>query len=136
MIWIPLSIFRSIITSGLILFQKLDQTDKFLFPTITSIIVGICGLIYFLIYYNNNLIELNKPKYYIYSVIVFINILLTYYILKICPNPAYFRAFVALEIILLLFYSIYTNQFQITNIGIIGLLLIGIGITLICYDQI
>ena len=64
------------------------------------------------------------------------NILLTYYILKICPNPAYFRAFVALEIILLLFYSIYTNQFQITNIGIIGILLIGIGVTLICYDQI
>ena len=50
---------------------KLDQTDKFLFPIITSIIVGICGLIYFLIYYNDNLIELNKPKYYIYSVIVF-----------------------------------------------------------------
>ena len=136
MIWIPLSIFRSIITSGLILFKKLDQTDKFLFPIITSIIVGICGLIYFLIYYNNNLIELSKPKYYIYSIIVFINILLTYYILKICPNPAYFRAFVALEIILLLFYSIYTNQFQITNIGIIGILLIGIGVTLICYDQI
>ena len=136
MIWIPLSIFRSIITSGLILFQKLDQTDKFLFPTITSIIVGICGLIYFLIYYNNNLIELSKPKYYIYSIIVFINILLTYYILKICPNPAYFRAFVALEIIFLLFYSIYTNQFHISNIGIIGIVLIGLGIIFVSCDQV
>lgn len=140
MIWIPLAILRSAITSGLILFQKLDKTDKtdkFLFPTITTIIIGFIALIYYIINYNtNNLDELYKPKYYIYSIVVFFIILLSYYIIKICPNPAYFRSFVALEIMLLLIYSIYTNQFHISNIGIIGIVLIGLGIILVSCDQV
>tara|TARA_B100000287_G_scaffold402822_1_gene424085 strand:- start:203 stop:625 length:423 start_codon:yes stop_codon:yes gene_type:complete len=140
MIWIPLAILRSAITSGLILFQKLDKTDKtdkFLFPTITTIIIGFIALIYYIINYNtNNLDELYKPKYYIYSIVVFFIILLSYYIIKICPNPAYFRSFVALEIMLLLIYSIYTNQFHISNIGIIGIILIGLGIILVSCDQV
>ena len=69
MIWIPLAILRSVITSGLILFQKLDKTDKFLFPTITTIIIGFIALIYYIINYNTtNLDELYKPKYYINSI--------------------------------------------------------------------
>jgi uncharacterized membrane protein len=140
MIWIPLAILRSVITSGLILFQKLDKTDKtdkFLFPTITTIIIGFIALIYYIFNYNtNNLEELYKPKYYIYSIVVFGVILLSYYIIKICPNPAYFRSFVALEIMLLLIYSIYTNQFYISNIGIIGIVLIGLGIILVSCDQV
>lgn len=140
MIWIPLAILRSVVTSGLILFQKLDKTDKtdkFLFPIITTIIIGFIALIYYIINYNtNNLDELYKPKYYIYSIVVFIVILLSYYIIKICPNPAYFRSFVALEIILLLIYSIYTNQFHISNIGIIGIVLIGLGIIFVSCDQV
>jgi len=140
MIWIPLAILRSAITSGLILFQKLDKTDKtdkFLFPTITTIIIGFIALIYYIINYNtNNLDELYKPKYYIYSIVVFFVILLSYYIIKICPNPAYFRSFVALEIMLLLIYSIYTKQFYISNIGIIGIVLIGLGIVFVSCDQV
>jgi glucan phosphoethanolaminetransferase (alkaline phosphatase superfamily) len=140
MIWIPLAILRSVITSGLILFQKLDKTDKtdkFLFPTITTIIIGFIALIYYIFNYNtNNLEELYKPKYYIYSIVVFGVILLSYYIIKICPNPAYFRSFVALEIMLLLIYSIYTNQFYISNIGIIGIVLIGLGIIFVSCDQV
>lgn len=57
MIWIPLAILRSVITSGLILFQKLDKTDKtdkFLFPTITTIIIGFIALIYYIFNYNIN----------------------------------------------------------------------------------
>ena len=140
MIWIPLAILRSVATSGLILFQKLDKTDKtdkFLFPIITTILIGFIALIYFIINYNtNNLNELYKPKYYIYSIVVFFVILLSYYIIKICPNPAYFRSFVALEIILLLIYSIYTKQFHISNISIGGIILISLGIILISCDQV
>lgn len=140
MIWIPLAILRSVVTSGLILFQKLDKTDKtdkLLFPTITTIIIGFIALIYYIINYNtNNLDELYKPKYYIYSIVVFVVILLSYYIIKICPNPAYFRSFVALEIMLLLIYSVYTNQFYISNIGIIGIILIGLGIIFVSCDQV
>ena len=57
MIWIPLAILRSVITSGLILFQKLDktdQTDKFLFPTITTILIGFISLLYYIVNYSNN----------------------------------------------------------------------------------
>lgn len=137
MIWIPLAILRSVITSGLILFQKLDETDKFLFPTITTILIGFISLLYYIVNYSNNsLDELYKPKYYIYSIVVFGVILLSYYIIKICPNPAYFRSFVALEIMLLLIYSIYTNQFHISNMGIIGIILIGLGIIFVSCDQV
>jgi len=67
---------------------------------------------------------------------VFFVILLSYYIVKICPNPAYFKSFVALELMLLLIYSIYTNQFHISNVGIIGIVLIGLGIAFVSCDQI
>ena len=98
MIWIPLAILRSVITSGLILFQKLDKTDKtdkFLFPTITTIIIGFIALIYFIINYNTtNLDELYKSKYYIYSIVVFFVILLSYYIIKILiKKPLKIRGF-------------------------------------------
>lgn len=129
MIWVQLAILRSILSSGLIYYTKIDNTDKFIFPIITQIIIGLLCIFYFIYFYSNDFKYFAKPKYYIYSIIAFIVILLTYYIIKICPNPAYFRAFVALEIIILLLLSI--NKFQISKLGIIGIIFISIGIILI-----
>lgn len=129
MVWIPLAILRSILTAGLIFYTKIDNTDKFIFPIITHIIIGIICILYFAYFYKDNLQHFTKLKYYIYSLVAFIVVLLSYYIIKICPNPAFFRAFVALEIILLLLFSV--NKFKISNIGILGIILISIGIILI-----
>lgn len=131
MFWIPFAILRSVLASGLIFYTKIDNTDKFILPIITQIIIGIICVLYFTFFYKNNIQHFAKPKYYIYSLVAFAIILLTYYIIKICPNPAYFRSFVALEIIILLLLSI--NKFKISKFGILGIIFVTIGITLITF---
>jgi hypothetical protein len=102
--WIYLSVIHSIIVAGLILFLRYDDTPSNVFPIITNIIVGILSILYIISFNKINYIssEISKSKYYIYSIILFFVILLGYYIIKSCPNPAYFRVFVALEIIFIL----------------------------------
>ena len=135
MFWIPFALLRSVLASGLIFYTKIDNTDKFILPIITQIIIGIICVLYFIYFYKDEFQHFTKPKYYIYSLVTFSVILLTYYIIKICPNPAYFRAFVALEIIILLLLSI--NKFKISKFGIVGIILISIGIVLItCFNDI
>ena len=134
MFWIPFAILRSVLASGLIFYTKIDNTDKFILPIITQIIIGIICVLYFIYFYKDEFQHFAKPKYYIYSLVTFTVILLTYYIIKICPNPAYFRAFVALEIIILLLLSI--NKFKISKFGIVGIILVSIGIVLItCFND-
>lgn len=135
MFWIPLSIFRSFISANLIMYLKVDDTPKFIFPIIINILVGILCAIYFMLFYSNYTSEFYKPKYYIYSSIVFFIILLTYYIIKICPNPAYFRAFVSLEIMILLAYTYYLNDdFKISERGVAGIILASIGLILLSFN--
>ena len=88
-----------------------------------------------MLFYSNYTSEFYKPKYYIYSSIVFFLILLTYYIIKICPNPAYFRAFVSLEIMILLAYTYYLNDdFKISERGVAGIILASIGLILLSFN--
>lgn len=80
--------------------------------------------------------EIIKPKYYVYSVILFIVILLGYYIIKTCPNPTYFRTFVALEIIFILLFALYYEKnAKISYQSILGIMLGCIGIILISIDS-
>ena len=102
--WVYLSILRSTIIAGFILYIKYDDTPKYLFPIIINILVGLISLIYFIYFYINdkNIVDIiSNPKYYIYSTLLFFVSLLGYYIIKISPNPAYFRTFAVFEIILL-----------------------------------
>jgi len=88
-----------------------------------------------MLFYSNHIAEFYKPKYYIYSIFVFFLILLTYYIIKICPNPAYFRAFVSLEIMIILTYTFYLNDdFKISKRGIVGIILASIGLVLLSFN--
>jgi hypothetical protein len=138
--WVYLSVLRSTIIVGFILFIKYDDSPKYIFPVIINIIVGLISLIYFLCFYSNdkNIIEIiSKPKYYIYSLILFFVSLLGYYIIKISPNPAYYRTFAVLEIILLLLFTIYYNKyFNINYQGVLGILFGCISILLITIDNI
>jgi hypothetical protein len=138
--WVYLSVLRSIIIVGFILFIKYDDSPKYIFPVIINIIVGLISLIYFLYFYSNdkNIIEIiSKPKYYIYSLILFFVSLMGYYIIKISPNPAYYRTFAVLEIILLLLFTIYYNKyFNINYQGVLGILFGCISILLITIDNI
>ena len=135
MFWIPLSIFRSFVSANLIMYLKTDNTPKFIFPIIINMLVGILCAIYFMLFYSNHIAEFYKPKYYIYSIFVFFLILLTYYIIKICPNPAYFRAFVSLEIMIILTYTFYLNDdFKISKRGIVGIILDSIGLVLLSFN--
>jgi hypothetical protein len=136
MLWIILAIILNIINAYLVIFQKTDTSDKFLLPIISLIIIGFISLIYFLVYYRTNVIEFTNPKFYIFGFIFFIGILLTHYVIKICPNPGYFGGFVAIEILILLIYSMYYNHTTISNTGISGVILIIIGIILISIDNI
>jgi hypothetical protein len=138
--WVYLSVLRSTIIVGFILFIKYDDSPKYIFPVIINIIVGLISLIYFLCFYSNdkNIIEIiSKPKYYIYSLILFFVSLMGYYIIKISPNPAYYRTFAVLEIILLLLFTIYYNKyFNINYQGVLGILFGCISILLITIDNI
>ena len=135
--WIYLSIIHSIIVALLILYIKYDNTPYLIFPIIINIIVGLLSIIYFVLYYKEHFKnEFIKPKYYIYALAVLIITILGYYIIKICPNPAYFRVFVSLEIILLLLFTIYfKNDFKISMQTIIGLICGCASIILISLDE-
>jgi drug/metabolite transporter (DMT)-like permease len=135
--WIYLSIIHSIIVALLILYIKYDNTPYLIFPIIINIIVGLLSIIYFVLYYKEHFTnEFIKPKYYIYALAVLIITILGYYIIKICPNPAYFRVFVSLEIILLLLFTIYfKNDFKISMQTIIGLICGCASIILISLDE-
>ena len=136
--WIILSIIHSIIVAGLILFLRYDETPSNIFPIIANIIVGILSMLYILSFYKYYYLktEIIKPKYYIYSLILFIVILLGYYIIKTCPNPAYFRVFVALEIIFMLLFAIYYEKnVKISYQSILGIMLGCMAIILISLDN-
>jgi drug/metabolite transporter (DMT)-like permease len=135
--WIYLSIIHSIIVALLILYIKYDNTPYLIFPIIINIIVGLLSIVYFILYYKEHFTnEFIKPKYYIYALAVLIITILGYYIIKICPNPAYFRVFVSLEIILLLLFTIYfKNDFKISMQTIIGLVCGCVSIILISLDE-
>ena len=138
--WVYLSVLRSTIIVGFILFIKYDDAPKYIFPVIINIIVGIISLIYFLYFYSNdkNIISIiTKPKYYIYSLILFFISIITYYIIKISPNPAYFRTFAVFEIILLLLFTMYYNKYFNINLqGVLGIIFGCISIMLITLDNI
>lgn len=106
--WVYLSIVHSIIVAMMILYIKYNNIPLIVFPIIINIIVGILSIIYFILYLKEDFaMEFAKPKYYLYAfVVLFVNIL-GHYIIKVCPNPAYFRIFVSLQIIILLFATIY-----------------------------
>lgn len=141
MFWVPLAILRSIISASLIMFIKIDDTPKYVFPVIVNILVGILCFTFFLSFYTKHLSEFYNPKYYIYAIIVFILLLLSYYIIKVCPNPAYFRAFVSLEIMIILIYTYFynmhynkNNSIQISERGIAGIILTSIGLLLLSFN--
>jgi hypothetical protein len=135
--WIYLSILHSIIVALLILYIRFDNTPFIIFPLIINIIVGILSLIYFIIYYNEHFTnEFIKPKYYIYALVVLFISILGYYIIKICPNPAYFRVFVTLEIILLVLFTIYVkNNYKPSIQTLAGIILGCLAIILISLDD-
>lgn len=141
MYWVPLAILRSIISACLIMFLKIDDTPKYVFPVIVNILVGILCLTFFLSFYTKYISEFYNPKYYIYAIIVFFLLLLSYYIIKVCPNPAYFRAFVSLEIMIILIYTYYYNMYynknntiHISERGIMGIILTSIGLLLLSFN--
>jgi hypothetical protein len=137
--WIILSVIHSVIVAGLILFLRYDETPSNIFPIIANVIVGILSLLYIFSFYKFYYLktEIIKQKYYIYSFILFIVILLGYYIIKTCPNPAYFRVFVALEIIFILLFAIYYEKnVKISYQSILGILLGCMAIILISIDNI
>jgi hypothetical protein len=135
--WVYLSILHSIIVALLILYIRYDNTPYIIFPLIVNIIVGILSLSYFIFYYKEHFRnEFIKPKYYIYSLAVLFISVLGFYIIKVCPNPAYFRVFTALEIILLLLFTIYLKKnFKLSIRTILGVIFGCVAIILISLDN-
>ena len=136
--WIYLSVLHSILVVILILYIRYDNTPYLMFPIIVNIIVGAMSLVYFLVYYREHFVtEFVKPKYYLYALVFLFITILAYYIIKICPNPAYFRAFATLEIILLFLLTLYIhrNYFEISTQSMAGLLFGCLAIILISLDE-
>ena len=136
--WIYLSLLHSILVVSLILYIRYDNTPKFIFPIVVSIIVGTMSLAYFMFYYREHFAtEFVRPKYYIYAVLFLFVSILAYYIIKICPNPAYFRLFATLEIILLFIITLYIHKdyFNVSIQSIAGLIFGCLAIILISLDE-
>jgi drug/metabolite transporter (DMT)-like permease len=135
--WIYLSILHSVLVAILILYIKYDNTPYIIFPLVINIIVGALSLAYFTLYYKEHFTnEFVKPKYYIYALFVLFVSILAFYIIKISPNPAYFKVFTTLEIILLLIFTIYLkNNFKISIQTIAGVFLGCLAIILISLDD-
>jgi hypothetical protein len=136
--WVYLSVLHSILVVILILYIRYDNTPYLMFPIIVNIIVGAMSLVYFLVYYREHFAtEFVKPKYYLYALVFLFITILAYYIIKICPNPAYFRAFATLEIILLFLITLYihNNYFNISTQSMAGLLFGCLAILLISLDE-
>ncbi len=111
MLWIHLSIFRSVIVALLILSLRYDSTPYFMLPIIVNVIVGVISTLYFIFYYTEHFTnEFVKPMYYLYAIIFLLMNLLGFYIIKVCPNPAYFRVFISLQIILLFLITLYVME--------------------------
>jgi len=136
--WVYLSILHSILDALLILYLRYDNTSFLIFPVITNIIMGILSIVYFIFFYREHFTnEFIKPKYYIYAMFLLLINILAYYIIKICPNPAYFRIFATLEIILLLLFTIYwKNSFHLSIQTILGVILGCVSIILISLDKV
>jgi hypothetical protein len=61
---------------------------------------------------------------------------LGYYIIKTCPNPAYFRVFVSLQIIILFLATLYiTKEYDVSIQSIMGIIFACLGILLISLDK-
>ena len=136
--WIYLSLLHSILVVSLILYIRYDNTPQFIFPIVVSIITGAMSLAYFMFYYREHFAtEFVKPKYYIYAVLFLFISILAYYIIKICPNPAYFRLFATLEIILLFIITLYIHKdyFNVSMQSLLGLIFGCIAIILISLDE-
>jgi|UniRef100_A0A6C0LA69 hypothetical protein len=135
--WVYLSIIHSIIVALLILYIRFDNTPHIMFPLIINIIQGLLCLAYFIIYYNEQFVsEFSKPKFYIYAVIALCVNVLGYYIIKTCPNPAYFRVFVSLQIIILFLATLYiTKEYDVSIQSIMGIIFACLGILLISLDK-
>jgi hypothetical protein len=136
--WIYLSLLHSILVVSLILYIRYDNTPQFIFPIVVSIIVGAMSLAYFMFYYREHFAtEFVKPKYYIYAILFLFVSILAYYIIKICPNPAYFRLFATLEIILLFIITLYIHKdyFNVSIQSLAGLIFGCLAIILISLDE-
>jgi hypothetical protein len=136
--WVYLSILHSILDALLILYLRYDNTLFLMFPVITNIIMGILSIVFFIFFYREHFTnEFIKPKYYMYAMFLLLINILAYYIIKICPNPAYFRIFATLEIILLLLFTIYwKNSFHLSIQTILGVILGCVSIILISLDKV
>jgi hypothetical protein len=136
--WVYLSILHSILDALLILYLRYDNTLFLMFPVITNIIMGVLSIVFFIFFYREHFTnEFIKPKYYMYAIFLILINILAYYIIKICPNPAYFRIFATLEIILLLLFTIYwKNSFHLSIQTILGVILGCVSIILISLDKV
>ena len=68
MLWILLSIFRSILVVLKILFIRYDNTPFIMFPFIVNIIAGSISLTYFTLYYKEHFTtEFSKPEVYLFT---------------------------------------------------------------------
>jgi hypothetical protein len=141
MLWILLSIFRSVLVVLKILFIRYDNTPYLMFPFIVNIIAGSISsiiLLYSSLYYKEDFTtEFSKPEVYIYSLAVLFGNLLAFYIIKTCTNPAYFKVFVSLQIILLFLITLYIHRdnFHISPQSMAGLLFGCLAIILISLDE-
>ncbi len=135
--WVELSIFRSFVIALMILYIRYDNTPHIMFPLIINIIQGFVCIVYFALYYKEHFTnEFSKPKFYIYSVIALLVHVLGYYIIKTCPNPAYFRVFVSLQIIILYILTLYiTKEYDVSIQSMTGIVCGCLAILLISLDK-
>jgi len=128
--WLIFGIIKTILVIFLILVQKYEKSCKgHIWPILTHCISSIFLLFYAFNSENiNNLKNINYPLILLCGFIIAIVVIISYDIIKKAPNPAYLRIFSAIDMIIVLFISVYFFKEKITYKIIIGFLLIMLGV--------
>lgn len=138
--WILLALIKTIATVFILLLQKSIVPIDNLYPTIVSIAVGIF-MFFYLIFFQpiENIKQLFTDgawdryiwKLMLMTILIVIGIFSGYQSLQKSSNPAYVRAFVGLEILMLLLIGYLFFGYDVTLWKLLGCLFVIIGVSLL-----
>lgn len=81
-----------------------------------------------------NIKKANFPLIIIAGALVCIVVIISYSIIKKAPNPVYLRIFSAIEMVLILIFSVYIFNEKLTYKIIVGFILIILGVIVLTYN--
>lgn len=133
--WFKLGLIKTFLVLIIILINKYENKKiNYAFPVVVNILTCIILVLYSITYLKLNDFKQINPLYVIIvSICIAITTFISYKIIKITPNPAYFRIFSAIDMIIVLLISYLFFNEKITCAMLIGFTLIALGVLILAY---